>query len=294
MKEQKLNSLFVWYPLIKEVVPTPKTIMIPMEKEIEDIDAAISPYYGGEVADPEMKRLMDEADKAAISLGGYPVFVRSDETSHKHDWKKSCFADSKKSLSVGIANIYEFTLMNDFGTLAFGGIVVRELLELPHEFHAFNGMPVSKEFRFFVKNGKILCRHPYWFPACMRKADTEDWLQKLRKIQVLEPSEQMVLDSYALAISKAIESLGALDNYWSIDFCYAKGRGWLVTDMALGEDSYHYSTCPNSSQIMQSQYGDPEDMTEATSVKDEKIKAERLKAQFELLFEKSENAVNRQ
>lgn len=246
--------------MIQKAVPTPRTIMVPKIKDWRSLEDAIDTF-----SDPEILRLFEEVKKAVPLLGGYPVFLRSDETSNKHDWEDSCYVADEEHLASGIRNILEFTLMVDMaGELNFRGIVLREFLELPHEFHAFNGIPVSKEFRFFIKNGACLCRHPYWFPSCMRRVDCKDWLPKLRKIQVLEPSEQIILDQYALAISKVVEPLNATDNYWSIDFCYAYERGWLVTDMALGSASFHYNTCPNASEEMKKHYPDPEDVSEVT------------------------------
>lgn len=260
---KRLNSLFVWYPLIQEVVPTPKTIMIPKVNDWQSLEAVIDTF-----TDPEIIRLFEEAKKAVHLLGGYPVFLRSDETSNKHSWADTCYVTNDKTLASGIRNILEFTLMVDMGgELNFGGVVVREFLDLPHKFHAFSGMPVSKEFRFFIKNGQILCRHPYWFPSCMRRVDIEDWLPELRKIQVLEPNEKLVLDQYALDVSKAIELLDAPENYWSIDFCYALNRGWIVTDMALGPESFHYNTCLNAAEDMK-HYPDPEDLSEVTLKKE--------------------------
>ena len=93
------------------------------------------------------------------------------------------------------------------GNLNFGGVVVREFLDLPHTFHAFSGMPVSREFRYFIKNGSVLCRHPYWFPSCMRRVTCEDWLPKLKKIQVLNKTTMELCDEYALKISKAVKKL---------------------------------------------------------------------------------------
>lgn len=258
LENEELNSFFRWYPLVKEVVPTPKTIMIPMKKSFDSIDMALAPLYNKNAAfDPEMQRLIDEANRAAVSLGGYPVFLRSDETSNKHEWIDTCFVANREQLSANIANILEFSEMSM--SLQFRGIVVREFLKLPHDFLAFNGMPVSKEFRYFIKNGKVLCRHPYGFPSCMRNINVpmSEWMPKLEKLMTLEPETQRVLDTYALAISKAVEPLKAPDNYWSADFCFVKDREWMLTDMALGDISYHWGTCENAAPIMFAQYGDP-------------------------------------
>jgi hypothetical protein len=265
----KLSSLFAWYPLIEKVVSTPKTVMIPMKREFRSFDEALSYEHTEE---PEMRRLIDAAIGAVPFLGGYPIFLRSDETSNKHGWRESCFVTSDQEMERGVKNILEFTLMQMFG-LSFGGIVVREFLELPHVFHAFSGMPVSREFRYFVKNGSILCRHQYWFPSCMRRVDREDWLPRLRKLQVLDEKTKDVLDGYALKVSEAVEPLKASENCWSVDFCFAKGRGWVLTDMAVGNDSYHYTRCPNSPEDQKKMYPDPEDLSEVTTLGSIKKKA---------------------
>jgi len=257
---KNLNSMLEWYPLIEKVVSTPKTVMIPLQ-EIEDLDTFISPAYDNEVKNTEMKRLVDKAEKASQSLGGYPIFLRSDQTSNKHDWNNTCYVTNNQSLAAAIARIFEFSLMVDIG---FKAVILREFLTLPHEFHAFNGMPVSKEFRFFIKNGEVQCRHPYWFPSCMRRVDDNNWLPKLRKLQELDPTTQNLLDEISMKVSKAVESLQTPNNYWSIDFCYAEKIGWLVTDMAIGEDSYHYGTCPNANPMFLKRYGDPEDIKNVT------------------------------
>jgi len=251
--------MLCWYPLVEHIIPTPKTTIIPLQ-EIESIDKFLAPLYEGTVKDREMKRLLALAEK---EITHYPIFLRSDQTSHKHDWNNSCYIKNAQSLAKGIANIFEFTLMTE--TLGFNAIILREFLELPHDFHAFNGMPISKEFRYFIKNGEVLCRHPYWFPNCMRHADTKDWLTKLKKLQTLTPETQTILDEYALKISRAVEPLKAPDNFWSVDFCIVAGQGWMMTDMALGNDSYHYGTCKNAPPEMLKRYGNPEDLPKGVS-----------------------------
>jgi len=276
MSVLRFNSLFIWYPLIKGVVPSPKTVMIPQERSFTSYDDALT---CDRTEEPEMRRLIDLAIEAVPSLGGYPVFLRSDETSNKHDWRKSCYITGDEQVEKGIKNILEFTLMVMAG-LDFNGVVIREFLELPHGFHAFSGMPVSKEFRYFIEDGEILCRHPYWFPSCMRRVDDEGWLPKLRELQVLDEDTKAVLDGHALKISEAVEPLEAPGNHWSVDFCYAEKRGWMVTDMATGKDSYHYTSCPRAPEEQKKHYPDPEDLSGVTTLKSEEEKWKRFRERY--------------
>ena len=175
-----------------------------------------------------------------------------------------------------IKNLFEFTLMVMMGP-NFRGVAVRQFLNLAWEFHAFEGMPVAREFRIFVKDNLVQCIHPYWFPSCMQRVDDEGWLLKLREIQKLAPHEVDLLTGYSVAVSRAVEKLGAKDNYWSLDFCVDKGGKWYLTDMAYGPDSYHYSSCQFAPEEMRERYPDPEDLTEATTVKQIEAKFARLK-----------------
>ena len=267
----KLNSLFTWYPLIKDLVPTPKTVMIPLKGELEDLDEALC-YRP--TKDPAMRNLADSAIEAVHSLGGYPVFVKGDESANKHDWVESCYVTSDEQMEKGIKNMLEFTFMVMMGP-DFRGVAVREFLNLDWKFHAFSGMPIAREFRFFIENGYVQCWHPYWFPACMQRVDDEDWLPKLREIQKLSFEELDLLDKYSRTISKAVEPLGAKDNYWSLDYCIDKKDVWYLTDMAYGPDSYHYATCTHAPEQMRKQYGDPEDMKKVTTLK--QLKQLRIK-----------------
>lgn len=274
-----LNSIFAWYPLVKDIVPTPRTVMILMEGTFESFDEAL--VYNRPSKDPEMRRLVSAACNAAHELGGYPVFLKSDQLANKHDWKNSCFVASDEQMENGIKNLLEFTLMLMIGP-DFRGIAIREFLELDWRFHAFEGMPVAREFRFFIKNGKVQCRHPYWFPACLRNIDCEDWMPKLREIQQISAEEVDLLDGYALKISEAVEPLKAPENYWSLDFCITKEGKWYLTDIATGEDSFHYNTCGFAPEDMK-QYPDPEDVSEIYTMKqmDEKIRESKKRRKVE-------------
>ena len=134
------------------------------------------------------------------------MFLRSDETSHKHDWADSCYVTSDDGVEKGIKSIYEFTLMVMFG-LDFHGIAVREFLKLKTGFHAFNGMPIAREFRFFIRDGEVLCRHPYWPPASIRRADREDWLPVLKEMSGIDDVEETLLRTYSREIASAVKGV---------------------------------------------------------------------------------------
>jgi len=272
-RKYPISSLFTWYPLVKDIMNTPKTVMIPLTKWFEDTENIIN---GGR--DPVWDKLLGKAEGAADGFG-YPVFLRSDEASNKHDWLNSCFIQKKEDVARGIRNILEFTEMVFFG-LSFKGVVVREFLKLKTGFHAFSGMPIAREFRFFVREGDVLCMHPYWPPAAIRRADREDWLPVLRKMSRIDDVEETLLRTYSREIAQAVKGVNPPHDFWSIDFCETADGYWYLTDMARGEDSYHWGTCPNVVLGDHPNFDDPEDISEATTLKQEEEEMKAFNAKY--------------
>jgi hypothetical protein len=284
-KKYPPNSLFTWFPLVKDIMNTPKTVTIPMAKRFGDDEEVLA--YNRPSADPEMRRLVSKAQKAVKTLGGYPIFLRSDETSHKHDWVDSCYVTSDDGVEKGIKSIYEFTLMVMFG-LDFHGVAVSEFLKLKTGFHAFNGMPIAREFRFFIRDGEVLCRHPYWPPASIRRADREDWLPVLKEMSRIDDVEETLLKVYSREIAAAVKGVNPPHDYWSIDFCETEDGYWYLTDMARGENSYHWGTCENAKLGEHPEFEDPEDISEATTLKGEEEEMSRFKSKWEKIRESKE------
>ncbi|GAH32927.1 unnamed protein product, partial [marine sediment metagenome] len=58
----------------------------------------------------------------------------------------------------------------------------------------------------------------------------------------------------------------AVEGHWSIDLCQTKEGIWYMTDMALGEDSYHWGTCPYAPSRMLEHYGHPDPNADLTNI----------------------------
>jgi len=249
------NSMFYWYPKVKDLgVPMPRTILIPFDR----------PYnfysFYSEEEKPYLEKYISKIKQLHSSSGfGLPVFLRTDEASNKHAWTKSCYVTDIERIGNHIQNLLEFTAMVGIGVRGF---VLREFLRLRVGFHAFRGMPISREFRFFVRNGEVECWHPYWPPAAIEDPDNSAFKVILNEFSRLRESELKVLAEYAEKLG------GALGGYWSIDFCELQKGGWMMTDMAKGEDSYHWGTCKHAPKEMLEIYGDPLGRTTRKSIVD--------------------------
>jgi len=131
--------------------------------------------------------------------------------------------------------IVEFNICADvFGGLDFTSFVFREYIEMESGFKAFLGeLPINKERRYFIKNGKVLCHHPYWIEDSISRPSIKNWKTVLEKLNEETEDEIELLTSYAEKVAKV------LDGYWSIDFCLSKEGVWYLIDCALGKDSWH-------------------------------------------------------
>jgi hypothetical protein len=242
MVEYNEDSLFYWFPLVKGLdIPIPKTIEVPLDWDLGDICDLVD----GKITE-KVKRAITKVKKAANDIG-FPVFIRGDQSANKHEWSRSCFLTKSIDTQKLMIQLADFSVMVDIG---IQGYVVREFLDLDWKFHSHNGMPVAAERRYFVRDGKVECWHPYWPETAIKKPDSKNWLKELRELQTPTPKELAILAEYAKMVGNAVKG------YWSVDFCRHKNGTWYLTDMARGDDSYHWSTCPNAPCSML-EYGKP-------------------------------------
>lgn len=222
------NSLLYWYPKIKNLnIPQPKTKVVLLEgKEFE------------ETMEGMPKSLVERVKDLIKDEFRLPVFIRTDQASGKHYWKDTCYYDGSKGLARHLFEICEYNHCAGFLGLNFEAIIVREYIPMASKFVAFRGnMPVNPERRYFVNNGKVLCRHPYWFkdsiqPNSKRQLPS-NWKSLIKKMNRETVEEIELLTKYSEEVGQYFEG------YWSIDFCKAKDGRWILIDMALGKNSWH-------------------------------------------------------
>jgi len=225
------DSMLYWYPKIKHLnIPMPKTEILKIPHE-----AFRKWVYTGhnKHIKPYIPRIYTTAQRI-----GYPLFLRTDHASGKHDWKNSCYVPSEKVLIRHLRAVIEFNELADILGLPYKAIIFREFLDLDWKFKAFWGeMPVAKERRYFIKDGKVLCHHPYWIEDAILRPTVQNWKDILKVLNYESKEEIKILSSYAKMVSEV------LDGYWSVDFAYGKNGNWYLIDMATGERSWH-PECP--------------------------------------------------
>lgn len=238
------NSLLFWYPKIPPDIPMPITKWVEFPTEVGR--GLLEPTAESiEAFEPFLQQIKTIAKEI-----GYPVFIRTDMASGKHDWENCALVIKEKDLLSHIIATIEFNEMVGVVGLNYKAIVVRAFLELDWRFKAFHGnLPISRERRYFVRDGKVLCRHPYWCYSAIQQAHKDDgkkllntylphrlpykWQEMLADLNTETEDEIKLLTSYAEKVA------GVISGFWSVDFACSREGTWCLIDMALGEASEH-------------------------------------------------------
>jgi hypothetical protein len=226
------SSMLYWWPRIKGLpIPQPKTIIVPVSTETmaKTLDGDIE---GMLVFEPQFRAAAEEL--------GYPLFLRTDQMSGKHEYERTCFVPSPDELLRHIGALIEYNFIVDMFGPGPSAIVFREFITLAACFHAFEGLPIAPERRYFVRGGQVQCHHPYWPADAIRNPSTRFWKSRLNRMNEEFEEEIILLSGYA-------ETVGAcLPGYWSVDFALAADGRWLLIDCAKGEESWHPNNCDYS------------------------------------------------
>lgn len=127
---------------------------------------------------------LDEVIEAARGFGDAPVVVKDYVKSRKHEWEEACFVPSAADEDRLRAVVSTF--VDRQGDLLTGGVVIRELVELQSVgSHPKSGMPLTREHRVFVLDGKPLVTGRYWSNAQYAEDDVplEEFSEIMQAVQ---------------------------------------------------------------------------------------------------------------
>lgn len=235
------TALSYWFPKIEAGgLPVPRTRIIRMpeaaQKELRATfdgndagNAALAPFYA-------------EIASAAFA---FPMFLRTDHTSGKHNWDETCYVRDRESIGQHVWSIVEFSEMAGIMGLPWDTWAVREMLPtLPFGACKYYGnMPICREWRVFVENNRIICHHPYWPEHALFEGKAPADLDYEAFTRLTDADRDAVL---GLASRAGAAAGGA----WSVDILETQ-RGWFVTDMAEAHKSWHWLNCVHAGEFDQ-------------------------------------------
>jgi hypothetical protein len=175
----------------------------------------------------------------ACKYFGFPVFLKTGHFSGKHSWKNTCFLQSPDDIIKHVIELADQSLMCG---LPYHVWAVREMLPTTKFFVAdrYCDLPITKEIRGFIKDGKIQCIHPYWPDEAIKKG-----MSRIPASFDLVYGTMCELSSTdEKQINIILETLASSFNgYWSADLLKAADGKWYLIDMAEGERSFHWLEC---------------------------------------------------
>ena len=225
LSDRETNCLSYWYPRISHEVPTPQTFWIKVSHGadlLKMVDGSEPSLLG------TVEKFIDEAAQRV----GFPAFLRTGQGSGKHHWRRCCFLPDRDSIVRHIGELVEWSNIVDFMGLPHNVWVVRKMLDVEPMFRCnrYGGMPVVREWRYFVEGGRLLYGNPYWPEEALEEGrpDAANWRDSLSRLNAEPPAE---------VAEMACKAGAAVGGRWSVD-CLEARDGWYVTDMAIAENSY--------------------------------------------------------
>lgn len=261
--EGNVNSALAWWPRIEKAIPAtalPRTEFVPVS--LETLCAFAEGTGGADVA-----AAVRAVDEAAVRVGGFPVFVRTDLRSAKREGHGACVLRGPDWTEAFLGNLGDIILGSHWPQ----AFMVREFLRLDSRYTAFGGLPVAREFRFFAGRSQVTCHHPYWPSEAIEVQDGgEDAFSNFHPVLDARPAnwrelhadtfrplsaeEHALLSAWAMRAADACCDLAAC---WSVDFAQdAEGRWWLI-DMADAERSWHDPRCHMAGLVSPTAHTDP-------------------------------------
>jgi len=240
------NCLSYWFPKLQSAnLPVPKTEII----TVPNGNMIMPPILDGKEF-VGMNKLIDDIKIAIANIGTLPVFLRTGQGSGKHRWKNCCYLNDINMIGHHIYNLVEWSHMVSFLGLPHDVWAVREFLPtkpiaiLPR----YDDMPLITEVRAFICDGKVICSHDYWpcksimnglsLPPSVTIASVKKESERLHKLVSTTIEQREEAHVVARKVAKTFHD----DGYWSVDLLLTD-RGWYITDMANGHESFHEQGC---------------------------------------------------
>ncbi|WP_339168639.1 ATP-grasp domain-containing protein [Paenibacillus sp. FSL R5-0341] len=151
----------------------------------------------------------DAVKEATRQFGNRPIIVKDYVKSRKHEWKEACYipdaADEEHVKQV----VHNFVRLQ--GEELNVGLVFREYVQLEFlSYHDQSGMPLSREMRVFMLDGKPAYISNYWDEG-------------------QDEAFRDALTSF-LDIAQTIQS-----RFYTMDFAKVEGGSWIVLELGDGQ-----------------------------------------------------------
>lgn len=144
----------------------------------------------------------------------FPIIVKGATSGKKFLWNSHMFAKNRaKAIDV-------MCKLQDDGLVGEQSIYYRKFIPLKTYLIGFHGLPITKEFRVFVYNGKILSKGFYW----------SNYVEDLPEV----PNVDDIPEEF---LSKVIDTIGNRAMFYAVDVAETADGGWIVVELNDGQMS---------------------------------------------------------
>ena len=152
---------------------------------------------------------LNEFEKEINTFGNNPIIIKDYVKSQKHYWKEAYFIPDASNTEQVISIVNKFIELQDVDFNE--GLVFREFIDLEElTNHSASGMPLTKEFRVFIRNNKLLATYKYWDEGDYKDVEP-----------VLERFEEVILK---------IDS-----KFFTMDIAKKKDGEWIIVELGDGQ-----------------------------------------------------------
>lgn len=152
---------------------------------------------------------INDFQKEIEVFGDQAIVIKDYVKSQKHYWKEACFIPNAADKDTVNSVVNKFLELQD--TDLNEGLVFREYVELEElTNHSKSGMPLTKEFRVFIKQGVIIAVYKYW-----DEGDYQDVEPILGEFEELIPN---------------IKS-----HFFTMDIAKLKAGKWIIVELGDGQ-----------------------------------------------------------
>ncbi len=143
-----------------------------------------------------------------------PFVLKGQTNSKKHLWNTHMFAADKRAAGEVWSRLQDDTLISQQEIYARDYVPLKRLAE------GFNGLPITKEFRFFVLGGEVISEAFYW---SSHVADLD-----------AVPSADEVPTEF---LNEVIGKIGDRANFYALDVAQTEDGRWIVVELNDGQMS---------------------------------------------------------
>ncbi len=163
----------------------------------------------------DLRELTPQTWRSPADLPDTGQFVLKGETnSRKSNWKRDMFAPDKK------AAIEIYSRLMDDSLIGQQNIYIRRYEPMVTYMEGVNGMPITKEFRFFVAYGQVLSGGYYW----------QNYVDQLSEV----PLPDEVPNEF---LKEVIDRIGNQSNFYTIDVGQSVSGKWFVVELNDGQQA---------------------------------------------------------